>query len=78
MCDGASWITQQAYQCLGQNTRVTLDFFHACDYLADCARSPAFSQQVDWFESQKQLLLQGRSAELIALLQEPGRRRYGC
>jgi hypothetical protein len=69
VCDGASWITQQAEQCLGQNTTVTLDFYHACDYLAACAKSPVFANQSDWFATWKQSLKEGRSAELIALLE---------
>lgn len=70
VCDGAAWITQQAEQCLGQNATVTLDFFHACDYLAACAKSPAFAEDSDWFETQKESLRQGKSAELIALLEK--------
>ena len=70
VCDGASWIAQQAEHCLGQNTTVTLDFFHACDYLADCAKSPAFAQDSHWFETQKESLRQGESAALIALLEK--------
>ena len=68
VCDGAAWITQQAEQCLGQNTTVTLDFYHACDYLAACAKSPGFADESDWFETRKQWLKQGKSAELIDLL----------
>lgn len=70
VCDGAPWITQQAEQCLGQNTTVTLDFFHACDYLAACAKSPVFAGDGHWLETQKESLLQGESAELIALLEK--------
>ena len=70
VCDGAPWITQQAEQCLGQNATVTLDFFHACDYLAACAKSPAFVENKRWFETQKQSLRQGKSAALIALLEK--------
>ena len=70
VCDGASWITQQAEQCLGQNTTVTLDFFHACDYLAACAKSPAFAEDSHWFDTQKESLRQGESAALIALLKK--------
>ena len=70
VCDGAAWITQQAEQCLGQNATVTLDFFHACDYLAACAKSPVFAEDSRWFETQKESLRQGKSAELIALLEK--------
>ena len=48
---------------------MTLDFYHACDYLAACAKSPPFADESDWFESRKQWLKQGRSAELIDLLE---------
>ena len=74
LCDGAAWIAQQAQQCLGQNTQVTIDFFHACDYLAACAKSPTFSEDSDWFESQKQSLKQGKSAAIISLLEEHAER----
>ena len=70
ICDGAAWITRQAEQCLGQNTTVTLDFFHACDYLAACAKSPAFAEDQSWFETQKESLRQGESEALIDLLKE--------
>lgn len=70
VCDGAPWIAQQAEQCLGQNTTVTLDFFHACDYLSDCAKSPAFSEDSHWFETQKECLRQSKSEALIALLEK--------
>ena len=66
--DGAAWITQQAEQCLGQNTTVTLDFYHACDYLAACAKSPAFADDPNWFKKQKKSLRQGGSKGLIELL----------
>lgn len=69
VCDGAVWITQQAEQCLGQNTTVTLDFYHACDYLAACAKSSVFADQSDWFKTWKESLKQGKSAELIDLLE---------
>lgn len=70
VCDGASWIAQQAEQCLGQNATVTLDFFHACDYLSACAKSPAFAEDSHWFETQKKCLRQGKSAALIGLLEK--------
>ena len=70
VCDGAPWIAQQAEQCLGQNTTVILDFFHACDYLAACAKSPAFVEDKHWFETQKESLRQGKSAALIAFLEK--------
>ena len=70
VCDGAPWIRQQAEQCLGQNTTVTLDFFHACDYLAACSKSTAFKEDGDWFETQKECLRKGESAELINLLKK--------
>ena len=70
VCDGAPWIAQQAEQCLGQNTTVTLDFFHACDYLADCAKSPVFVEDSHWFENQKESLCQGKNVALIALLEK--------
>ena len=70
VCDGAAWIAQQAHQCLGQNTQVTLDFFHACDYLATCAKSATFSEDSDWFQTQKQSLKQGKSAAIISLLKK--------
>ena len=70
VCDGAPWITQQAEQCLGQNTPVTLDFFHACEYLAACAKSPVFAEDSRWFETQKECLRRGDSAALIALLEK--------
>ena len=68
--DGAPWIAHQAEQCLGENTTVTLDFFHACDYLAACAKSPAFVGDTNWFETQKESLRQGGSEALIQLLQK--------
>ena len=67
--DGAPWIAHQAEQCLGQNTKVTLDFFHACDYLSACAKSPTFAEDSDWFQTQKQSLKQGESAAIISLLE---------
>ena len=70
VCDGAAWIAQQAEQCLGQNTTVTLDFFHACEYLAACAKSPSFAENSTWFETQKECLRQGESEALIALLEK--------
>ena len=70
VCDGAPWIAQQAEQCLGQNTRVTLDFFHACDYLAACAKAPAFAEDKHWFKTQQESLRQGKSAALITLLEK--------
>ena len=70
VCDGAAWITQQAHQCLGQNTQVTIDFFHACDYLSACAKSSTFSEDRDWFQTQKQSLKQGESAAIISLLEK--------
>lgn len=69
VCDGALWIAQQAKQCLGQNTTVTLDFFHACDYLAACAKAPAFAEDKGWFKTQKESLRQGKGTALIALLE---------
>ena len=68
--DGAPWIAHQAEQCLGQNTKVTLDFFHACDYLSACAKSPTFAEDSDWFQTQKQSLKQGESAAIISLLEK--------
>ena len=54
----------------GANATVTLDFFHACDYLVACAKSPVFVEDRRWFETQKESLRQGKSAELIALLEK--------
>ena len=48
---------------------MTLDFFHACDYLSACAKSAAFSEDSTWFETQKQSLKQGESAAIISLLE---------
>ncbi len=70
ICDGAPWIRQQAEHCLGQNTTVTLDFFHACDYLAACCKSAAFVEDENWFKTQKESLRQGESAALIDLLEK--------
>jgi hypothetical protein len=69
VCDGAPWIAQQAKECLGQNTTVTLDFFHACDYLSACAKSPPFAEDSNRFKTQKESLRRGESAALIALLE---------
>ena len=49
---------------------MTLDFFHACEYLSACAKSPTFSEDSDWFETQKESLKQGESAAIISLLKK--------
>ena len=49
--DGAVWIRTQAENAFGEQTRVLLDFYHACEYLSEA------SQSVDclpkgWFETE--------------------------
>jgi hypothetical protein len=62
--DGAPWIAQQSQRQFGKQGRFLVDLYHVCDYLAAAnERNPDFS-----LERQKNLLLEGRSRELVAEL----------
>jgi hypothetical protein len=62
--DGAPWIEQQSQRQFGKQGRYLVGLYHVCDYLADANESnPDFS-----LARQKQMLLEGRSRELVAEL----------
>ena len=59
--DGAPWIADQCQRQFGRQGRFLVDLYHVCDYLASAnEHNPDFSLQ-----RQKQMLLEGRSRELL-------------
>ncbi len=76
--DGATWIADQYEEQFGMNHNYYLDFYHACEYLADASKSiikndsseltPFTSAQ--WLSRAKTMLKEGECQELIAELKE--------
>lgn len=66
VCDGATWIRNQAQNAFGDQAIVLIDFYHVCDYLSQVHQSIKTLPK-RWFETQKKRLLEGR---LTALLKE--------
>ncbi len=65
--DGAPWIAHQARHQFGQRGNgYLLDLYHVCEYLAAAKQSLPSSN----LDHQRQLLLQGRSSDLIAHLHQ--------
>lgn len=69
--DGAVWIAEQFERVFGAQASYLIDFYHVCDYLAPAAKACA-SPSLDsatWLEQQKQRLKEGRTEEVLAMLQ---------
>ena len=68
--DGAVWIADQYEVQFGMNHDYYLDFYHACEYLAEaskCITQHCSSEltSIQWLSSAKMMLKEGRSQELI-------------
>ncbi|MEM0966994.1 MAG: UPF0236 family protein [Verrucomicrobiota bacterium] len=64
--DGATWIAEQARQCLGAKDYL-VDFYHVCDYLA--AASPKAATSPKWLDTQKRRLKSNRPDKVIRSLE---------
>lgn len=82
--DGALWIADQYEQQFGMNHRFYLDFFHVCEYLADASKSMTSEDlgklnTLQWLNSRKEMLKEGKSQEIIAELKEKANHEdYQC
>lgn len=68
VADGAAWIQRQCEQMMGGKQRFLLDFYHACEYLAEAGKS--LGCPAGWLEKQKDLLKESRGEEVIRELVE--------
>lgn len=69
LADGAPWIVEQCDRQFGERATFLVDFHHVSDYLAAAAVACAGKDSAQWFEKQKQGLLENRTAEVLAELQ---------
>ena len=68
--DGAVWIADQYEEQFGMNHDYYLDFYHACEYLAEASKSitadnSSGQTSAHWLSMAKAMLKEGKSAELI-------------
>jgi hypothetical protein len=70
VCDGATWIREQAANAFGGQGKVLIDFYHVCEYLAQAGQSLEDSPK-RWLKVQKKRLREGR---IVALIKELNRR----
>lgn len=69
LADGAPWIVEQCDRQFGERATFLVDFHHVSDYLAAAAVACAGKDSSQWFEKQKQGLLENRTEEVLAELQ---------
>jgi Uncharacterised protein family (UPF0236) len=69
LADGAPWIVEQCDRQFGEQATFLVDFHHVSDYLAAAAVACAGKGSCQWFEKQKQRLLENRVEEVLAELQ---------
>lgn len=69
--DGARWIAEQYELHFGTQCRFLLDFYHACEYLADAAQSTSMdgTQRKTWLEKCKNSLRESQAGKVIAALE---------
>jgi len=65
LADGAPWIVEQCDRQFGQRATFLVDFQHVAEYLAAAAAPCAGKHSREWFESQKQRLLENRVEEVL-------------
>jgi hypothetical protein len=69
VADGAPWIVEQCDRQFGERATFLVDFHHVSDYLAAAAVACAGKNSAQWFEKQKQGLLENRTEEVLAELE---------
>ena len=69
LADGAPWIVEQCDRQFGDRATFLVDFHHVSDYLAAAAVPCAGKDSSQWFEKQKQRLLENQIEEVLAELQ---------
>ena len=71
IADGASWIADQYEKQFGSQCKFTLDFYHACEYLADAAGCTSMDQEERnrWLETQKSSLRESEAKDVIRALE---------
>ena len=65
---GAPWIADQVDRVFADNARYLIDFMHLSDYLAAAAPRCSPAASIPWLAQQKELMLTGRMAEVLANL----------
>lgn len=63
--DGAPWIAEQFATTFGPQASYLVDFYHVCDYLAEAAKACAPDTPHVWLETQKRLLKNNESLEVM-------------
>lgn len=63
--DGAPWIVNQVDLTFGTQSSFLVDFYHLCQYLAPAGDKIAGGGNKAWIETQKQLLKESRTEEVI-------------
>ncbi|MGH9199262.1 MAG: ISKra4-like element ISTvi1 family transposase, partial [Acidimicrobiia bacterium] len=63
--DGAAWIFDQVDLRFGPQADFLVDFYHLCEYLAPAGKKIAGGNNQTWMETQKQLLKENRSQEVL-------------
>lgn len=63
--DGAAWIANQVEEHFGNQATYLIDFYHVCEYLAAAASACDEKNKAVWIDTQKQLLKNSRSEEVI-------------
>lgn len=64
VCDGATWIREQATNAFGKQGKVLIDFYHVCEYLSQAGQSLKDAPK-RWLKVQKKRLREGRIVLLI-------------
>lgn len=63
--DGAPWIAEQFATTFGPQASYLVDFYHVCNYLAEAAKTCAPDMPHVWLETQKRLLKNNESLEVV-------------
>lgn len=67
--DGASWIASQVEEKFGSNGSYLIDFYHACDYLAQASSACGGDQAAAWLKQQKTRLKANQVNQVLAELE---------
>lgn len=65
VADGAPWIADQVDLKFGPQASFLVDFYHLCEYLAPAGENIADGDNMDWMQTQKQLLKDNRTEEVL-------------
>ena len=67
VADGAPWIKDISKQTFGQNSKFTIDLYHACEYLAQTSHACSLKESHQrWTTRQKNILLKGGVEKVIS------------